>query len=303
MSINVTAKDLLDAGVHFGHQTKRWNPQSKPYIFDHRQGVTIIDLTKTIGLLEKAAQVVEDKVAAGQNILLVGTKRQAKEIVREAAAATNMPFVVDRWLGGTLTNYETVKKSIAKYKKYQAMETSGEMSKLPRKEESAIKREMTRMQRNFNGIVEMGGLPSALFVVDVNHEKIAVAEAARCGIPCIALVDTNSDPRTVSNPIPGNDDAVKSIRIIVETITQAIQNGLAARGSRGAQRGGPAAAVQAPAEELPPGEVDLSRVEIPAELTAPGAEADLVEAAGAAAPGTKRKTVTPRPRKAPVKAE
>ena len=303
MSINVTAKDLLDAGVHFGHQTKRWNPQSKPYIFDHRQGVTIIDLTKTIGLLEKAAQVVEDKVAAGQNILLVGTKRQAKEIVREAAAATNMPFVVDRWLGGTLTNYETVKKSIAKYKKYQAMETNGEMSKLPRKEESAIKREMTRMQRNFNGIVEMGGLPSALFVVDVNHEKIAVAEAARCGIPCIALVDTNSDPRTVSNPIPGNDDAVKSIRIIVETITQAIQNGLAQRGTRGAQRGGqPAQAVQAPAEELPPGEVDLSRVEIPAELTAPGAESDLLEAAGVI-PGTKRKIIAPRPRKAPVKAE
>ena len=303
MSINVTAKDLLDAGVHFGHQTKRWNPQSKPYIFDHRQGVTIIDLTKTIGLLEKAAQVVEDKVAAGQNILLVGTKRQAKEIVREAAAATNMPFVVDRWLGGTLTNYETVKKSIAKYKKYQAMETNGEMSKLPRKEESAIKREMTRMQRNFNGIVEMGGLPSALFVVDVNHEKIAVAEAARCGIPCIALVDTNSDPRTVSNPIPGNDDAVKSIRIIVETITQAIQNGLAQRGTRGAQRGGqPVQAAPAPVEELPPGEVDLSRVEIPAELLNPSADPELLEAAGIV-PGAKRKIIAPRPRKAPVKAE
>ena len=127
-------------------------------------------------------------------MLLVGTKRQAKEIVREAAAATNMPFCVDRWLGGTLTNYETVKRSIAKFKKYQQMETSGEMSKLPRKEESAIKREMSRMQRNFNGIADMGGLPAALFVVDINHEKIAVAEAARCGIPCIALVDTNSDP-------------------------------------------------------------------------------------------------------------
>ena len=300
MSINVTAKDLLDAGVHFGHQTKRWNPQSKPYIFDHRQGVTIIDLTKTIGLLEKAAATVEEKVAAGQNILLVGTKRQAKEIVREAAAATNMPFVVDRWLGGTLTNYETVKKSIAKYKKYQAMETSGEMSKLPRKEESAIKREMTRMQRNFNGIADMGGLPSALFVVDVNHEKIAVAEAARCGIPCIAIVDTNSDPRTVSNPIPGNDDAVKSIRIIVETITQAIQNGLAQRSSRGSSRGA-APVAQAPAEELPPGEVDLSRVEVPTELTAPGAEADLVDAA--APVSAKRKIIAPRPRKAPVKAE
>ena len=148
-----------------------------------------------------------------------------------------MPFCVDRWLGGTLTNYETVKRSIAKFKKYQQMETSGEMSKLPRKEESAIKRAMGRMQRNFNGIVDMGGLPSALFVVDINHEKIAVAEADRCGIPCIALVDTNSDPGTVTHPIPGNDDAVKSIRIIVETIAAAVQSGLSQREAHRAQRG------------------------------------------------------------------
>ena len=149
-----------------------------------------------------------------------------------------MPFSVDRWLGGTLTNYETVKRSVAKFKKYQQMETSGELSKLPRKEESAIKREMGRMQRNFNGIVEMGGLPSALFIVDVGHEKIAVAEAARCAIPSIALVDTNSDPSLVTYPIPGNDDAVKSVRIIVETIVAAIQSGLvAARVAPRAARG------------------------------------------------------------------
>ena len=310
MSINVTAKDLLDAGVHFGHQTKRWNPQSKPYIFDHRQGVTIIDLTKTITPCSKRAceVLIEDKVAAGQNILLVGTKRQAKEIVREAAAAPNMPFVVDRWLGGTLTNYETVKKSIAKYKKYQQMETSGEMSKLPRKEESAIKREMTRMQRNFNGIVDMGGLPAALFVVDINHEAIAVAEAKRCGIPCIALVDTNSDPRTVSNPIPGNDDAVKSIRIIVETITAAIQAGLEKRGSRGAQRRAaigrrpklkarwPKSSGSRRSRSLPRGSrpFELNRCRPPKPMSSWTAKT------GAAA--IKRKVVA-RPRKAPVKAE
>src|SRR5579883_1581103 len=143
--MTVTVKDLLDAGVHFGHQTKRWNPRSKPFVFDHRQGVTIIDLTKTHEALEKAAAFIEDIVAKGENVLLVGTKRQAKDIVREAAAATNMPFCVDRWLGGTLTNYETVKRSVAKFKKYQQMETSGELAKLPRKEESAIKREMVRM--------------------------------------------------------------------------------------------------------------------------------------------------------------
>jgi small subunit ribosomal protein S2 len=295
MSISITPKDLLDAGVHFGHQTKRWNPRSKPFIFDHRQGVTIIDLAKTHENLEKACAFIENTVGNGGNILLVGTKRQAKDIVREAAAATGMPFSVDRWLGGTLTNYETVKKSIAKYKKYQQMETSGEMSKLPRKEESAIKREMSRMQRNFNGIAEMGGLPSALFIVDVGHEKIAVAEAARCGIPSIALVDTNSDPSLVTYPVPGNDDAVKSVRIIVETIVAAIQAGLSQRDSRRAQRGADAkAAAQTVSEPAAPdlaaGEVDLSKIDIPIDLTA--VEGDLV---------AKKKPV--RPRRAPVKAE
>jgi len=303
MSISITAKDLLDAGVHFGHQTKRWNPRSKPFVFDHRQGITIIDLTKTHEALEKACAFIEDIVGNGNNILLVGTKRQAKEIVREAAAATNMPFCVDRWLGGTLTNYETVKRSIAKYKKYQQMETSGEMAKLPRKEESAIKREMTRMQRNFNGIADMGGLPGALFVVDVSHEAIAVAEASRCGIPCIALVDTNSDPGAVTHPIPGNDDAVKSIRIIVETITQAIQNGLAQRDTRRAQRGTAdlkaAQPVAAPVPVDPdaiPGEIDLSKVELPADVAA------AVEGEVEVDVGTiKRKAL--RARRAPVKAE
>jgi len=268
MSISVTAKDLLDAGVHFGHQTKRWNPRSKPYVFDHRQGVTIIDLEKTHAALEKACEFLTDTVADGGNILFVGTKRQAKEIVREAASATNMPFCVDRWLGGTLTNYATVKKSIAKFKKYQQMETAGELSKLPRKEESAVKREMVRMQRNFNGIAEMGGLPTALVVIDINHEKIAVAEAARCGIPCVALADTNSDPGLVSNPIPGNDDAVKSIRIIVDTLVAAIQEALAQRESRRTQRGA-ADIVKAPqpdGEPAPAAEIDLSKVVLPADV-------------------------------------
>jgi small subunit ribosomal protein S2 len=208
-----------------------------------------------------------------------------------------MPFCVDRWLGGTLTNYETVKRSIAKYKKYQQMETSGEMSKLPRKEESAIKREMTRMQRNFNGIAEMGGLPGALFVVDINHEKIAVAEAARCGIACAAIVDTNSDPTAVSHPIPGNDDAVKSVRIIVETVVAAIQSGLGQRDARRAQRGAPdtkAQPVPAPTAETPEAEIDLSKVDLPADVAA-------VVEGETEATAPKRKIV--RPKKALVKAE
>lgn len=266
--MNVTAKDLLDAGVHFGHQTKRWNPRSKPYVFDHRQGITIIDLGKTHELLAKAFTFIEDTVANGGNVLFVGTKRQAQEIIREAATSSNMPYCVDRWLGGTLTNFATVKKSIAKFKKYQQMETSGELAKFSSKEEASIKREMGRMQRNFSGIVEMGDLPSVMFVVDANHEEIAVAEASRCGIPCVGLVDTNSDPTKLSHPIPGNDDAVKSIRIIVETIVAAVQSGLGQRDSRRMSRGQAdlKAATAAVAAAAGAEDIDLSKIELPADV-------------------------------------
>jgi len=300
MNLSITPKDLLDAGVHFGHQTKRWNPRSKPFIYDHRQGVTIIDLGKTHEALVKACNFVEELVGNGGNVLFVGTKRQAREIVREAATSTNMPMCVDRWLGGTLTNYETVKRSIAKYKKYQAMETSGELSKLPRKEESAIKREMTRMQKNFSGVADMGGLPSALFVVDVSHHKIAVAEAARCGIPCLAIVDTNSDPSTVSHPIPGNDDAVKSIRILVEAVTSAIQSGLAQRDTRRAQRGAADLKAATDAAAVAAGEVDLSKVELPAEVATEVVEG---ETEAAPAPGAAAKKRPTRAKRPAVKAE
>lgn len=271
--MNITVKDLLDAGVHFGHQTRRWNPRSKPYIFDHRQGVSIIDLGKTFEALQQACDFVENLVADGRVVLLVGTKRQAQDIVRDAAATTGMPYCVNRWLGGTLTNFATIKRSIAKYKSYQQMETSGDMAKLPKKEESAIKREMARMQRNFDGILEMAELPGALFVVDINYEDIAVAEAKRCGIPCIALVDTNSDPTAVARPIPGNDDAVKSIRIIVDTLVEAVQKGLAQRDSRRAAHGtadvkAASAAMAAAAAAATPvvAEVDLEKIELPANL-------------------------------------
>jgi len=235
--MNITPKDLLDAGVHFGHQTKRWNPRSKPFVFDHRQGISIIDLGKTYEALKKATAFLTDTVANGGNVLFVGTKKQAQDIIREAATSVGMPYCVDRWLGGTLTNYETVKRSIAKFKKYRQMETDGELAKFSSKEEAAIKREMGRMERNFNGILEMEGMPSAMVIVDVQHEKIAVAEAGRRGIPSIGLVDTNSDPAGLTYAIPGNDDAVKSIRIIVETIVEAVQAGLAQRDSRRAARG------------------------------------------------------------------
>ena len=272
--MNVSPKDLLDAGVHFGHQTKRWNPRSKPYVFDHRQGITIIDLGKTHDALTKAYNFIEDTVGNGGNLLFVGTKRQAQEIVREAATSTNMPYCVDRWLGGTLTNFSTVKKSIAKFKKYQQMETSGELAKYSSKEAAAIKREMVRMQKNFAGIIDLNELPSAIFVIDASHEEIAVAEGARLNIPVIGLVDTNSDPTKLSHPIPGNDDAVKSIRIIVETIVAAVQSGLGQRESRRTSRGqadlraASAAVAAASGATTESGEVDLSKVELPAAVAA-----------------------------------
>jgi small subunit ribosomal protein S2 len=183
--MNVTPKDLLDAGVHLGHQTKRWNPRSKPYIFDHRQGISIIDLEKTHAALEKACAFIESLVAHGDDILLVGTKRQAQELIKEAATATGMPYVTNRWMGGTLTNFETIKKSLAKFKKYQAMDASGELAKFSSKEESAIRREMARMSRNFDGIISLTALPRAIFVIDTSYEEIAVAEAKRMNIPSI----------------------------------------------------------------------------------------------------------------------
>lgn len=286
--MNVTPKDLLDAGVHFGHQTKRWNPRSKPYVFDHRQGITIIDLGKTHELLQKAYSYVEDKVASGGNVLFVGTKEQAREIMREAATTTGMPFCVDRWLGGTLTNFATVKKSIAKFKKYQQQEQNGELAKLSSKEEAAIKREMVRMQKNFSGIVEMPELPSIMFVVDGNHEEIAVAEAKRCGIACVGLVDTNSDPTQMSHPIPGNDDAVKSIRIIVDTIVAAIQSGLAQRDSRRSNRAADLKAVSAAVAAA------AGVTEAPAAVEGEAEAAVAVEAPVAKKPATRKKIAAPK---------
>ncbi len=298
--MNITPKDLLDAGVHFGHQTKRWNPRSKPYVFAHRQGISIIDLGKTHELLQKAYSFLEETVAGGGNVLFVGTKRQAQEIIREAAIATHQPFAVDRWLGGTLTNFATVKKSIAKFKKFQQQEASGELAKLSSKEESAIKREMVRMNKNFSGIVDMASLPSAVFVLDANHEAIAVAEAKRLNIPCVGLVDTNSDPTQLAYPIPGNDDAVKSIRIIVDTVVEAIQNGLAQRESRRSTRGqadlravsASMAASSGAVNEA--GEVDLSKVEIPSNVEISDADAAAIAAKKKATPAPRKKVAAPK---------
>ena len=227
--MNITVKDLLDAGVHFGHQIRRWNPKSKPYVYDNRHGISIIDLEKTYDLLGKAATAIQDIVASGKQVLLVGTKRQAQEPIRELAMATNMPFCVNRWMGGCLTNFETVSTSLSKYKKFLKMEDDGSLDKLPGKEGAAIRRQMSRMKRNFEGMLNLQGIPGALFVIDSHNEEIAIAEANRLNIPVVALVDSNSDPSLLNYPIPGNDDSTKSIRIIVDVILDAIQAGASKR--------------------------------------------------------------------------
>ncbi len=234
--MNTTPKDLLDAGVHFGHQLRRWNPKSKPYVYDNRNGISIIDLEKTHMLLEKAYAKIEEVISSGKDVLFIGTKKQAQEIMREAATSCQMPFCVNRWMGGGLTNFATIKSSLAKYRKFLKMDQDGELEKLPGKEEAAIRRQMSRMNRNFEGMLEVNDLPAAVFVVDTKNEEIAVAEANRLGIPVIGLVDTNSDPTVLDYPIPGNDDAVKSIRIIVETILEAAQSGLSQREAKRVQK-------------------------------------------------------------------
>ena len=258
--MNITVKDLMDAGVHFGHQTRRWNPRSKPYVYDHRSGVSIINLEKTYEQLEKSVKVIEDVVASGKDIMFIGTKRQAQEILREAAAMCNMPYCVNRWLGGTFTNFETILTSLKKFRRFIDMESNGEMEKLYAKEAAAIRREMTRMNRNFEGIKDISQLPGVAFIVDVKNEEIAVAECRKLGIPVVALVDTNSDPTLVDYPVPGNDDAVKSIRLITEVLVEAVQNGLARR------------SVQAKAPKTIVREEAQPEVSIPADIDTTGGE-------------------------------
>ncbi len=250
--MNINIRDLLDAGVHFGHQLRRFNPKSKRYVFDNRHGISIIDLEKSFNQLEEATKYVEELARDNKKILFVGTKRQAKEIVRETAAQCQMPFCATRWLGGTLTNFATIKNSMAKYKKYMAMEADGTLDKTPKKEAAAIRREMNRMNRNFEGIIEMSDIPSAMFVIDTKHEQIAVAEANRLNVPVIGLVDTNSDPTIIKHPIPGNDDSSKSIRLIAEVIMEAIQEGIATRQAPHANQGRtPLLREEAKEEQLP----------------------------------------------------
>ncbi len=234
----ITMKQLLEAGVHFGHQTKRWNPKMKPYIFGARNGIYIIDLQKTVGLARQALRFVSDAVAKGGSVLFVGTKKQAQDAIREEAARSGMFFVTNRWLGGTLTNFKTVKQGIERLKTIEKMAADGTYERLPKKEIASLEREREKLEKNLGGIKEMSRLPAAVFVIDTKKEYIAVHEANRLGIPVVAVVDTNCDPEGIEYVIPGNDDAIRSIRLFTGKVAEACIEGKARYGAWVAEHGG-----------------------------------------------------------------
>lgn len=221
------ANQLLEAGVHFGHQKRKWNPKMKRYIFGVKNGIHVINLEHTIQKLEEALGFIRTAVASGGQILFVGTKPQASSIVKQVATETGMPFVNNRWLGGLLTNYKTVRRSISRYANLKLMETDGTYDKITKKEIAVMQKEIVKLERNLLGVNSMEKLPAALFVIDCKREEIAVKEANRLDIPVIAIADTDADPDSIQFPIPGNDDAIRSIRILIQKVTEAINQGKA----------------------------------------------------------------------------
>ena len=234
----ITMKQLLEAGVHFGHQTKRWNPKMKPYIFGARNGIYIIDLQKTVGLARGAFRFVSDVVAKGGTVLFVGTKKQAQDAIREEASRSGMFYVTNRWLGGTLTNFKTVKTGIDRLKTIEKMKADGTYERLPKKEVASLEREREKLEKNLGGIKDLSRLPAALFVIDTKKEYIAIHEANRLGIPVVAVVDTNCDPEGIDFTIPGNDDAIRSIRLFTSKVAEACIEGKARYGAWVAEHGG-----------------------------------------------------------------
>jgi len=234
----VTMRQLLDAGVHFGHQTRRWNPKMKRFILTERNGIYIIDLQQTLGYIDRAFDFVKSTVAHGGSILFVGTKRQAQEAIANEAARVNMPYVNQRWLGGMLTNFSTVHKRLQRLKDLEAMETSGEFAGRTKKEVLLLTREKDKLAKTLGGIRDMAKVPSAVWVVDTKKEHIAVGEARKLGIPVVAVLDTNCDPDEVDYPLPGNDDAIRSAALLTKVVAEAVAAGLLERSGAAAVNAG-----------------------------------------------------------------
>lgn len=231
-----TYKELLDAGVHFGHLKKKWNPKMSPYIFMERRGIHIIDLNRTSDCMDKAADVLKQIAKSGRKILFVATKKQAREIVKNAALSVGMPFVTERWLGGMMTNFSTIRKSVKKMNTIDRLLADGSLTSVTKKERLTLTRERNKMEKVIGGIANLNRLPAAVFIVDIHHEHIALAEAQKLGMRTIAMVDTNSDPTKVDFPIPANDDASKSIAMITNYAVDAIKSGLAEQKDKKAEK-------------------------------------------------------------------
>jgi small subunit ribosomal protein S2 len=271
-------RDLLEAGVHFGHQTNRWDPKMRPYIYGGRNGVHIIDLSQTVRYLAVALDFIRSTAARGNSVLFVGTKRQAQETVREQAERANQFFVVNRWLGGTLTNFQTIRKSIDRLKELEKMSRDGSYAKYTKKEVLGFERERDRLENNVGGIADMNGLPGALFVLDPKKEEIAVREAQKLGIPVVAVCDTNCNPQGIDYVVPGNDDAIRAIRLFTAAVADACLEGARLASSRreeSAREAARAAAdFNAPADQGP--QPDIQRVNRP-EKKSDEAQAESVE--------------------------
>lgn len=272
-------QQLLEAGVHFGHLKKKWNPKMLPYIFAEKKGIHIIDLNKTVECLQETAAAMKQIARSGKKILFVGTKKQAKDIVNESARKVNMPFVTERWLGGMLTNFNTVRKSVKKMQSIEKMLGDGSFDSITKKERLTLSRDKDKMEKVLGGIAQLGRVPAALFIVDIGHEHIALAEAKRLGISTFGVVDTNCDPNKVDFAIPANDDATKSIAIIVNYITAAIAEGLAER----------QAAKDDDVEEMTDDEKERKAAKLLAEAEAEGGRGGRGRGAGAGG-GQRRRT-------------
>jgi small subunit ribosomal protein S2 len=246
--ISIGIKELLEAGVHFGHQTRRWNPKMKQFIFEARNGIHVIDLSKTLPQLEAACEFLSQLAGKGGNVLFVGTKKQAQEAVKEAAKSCGQPFITGRWLGGTLTNLKTLRRSLKRMKQIEKMEEDGSINQYVKQEQSMIRREHARFLKNLDGLRTIDGLPDAMFIIDLKREHNAVAEARRLKIPIVAIVDTNADPEQVDYPIAGNDDAIRSVKLLLTCVVEAISKGKAEADSRKSRRinNTPEATVPAP---------------------------------------------------------
>ena len=227
----ISMKQLLEAGVHFGHQTRRWNPKMARYIFTERNGIYIIDLQKTVRKVDVAYDFLRSVAAAGKSVLFVGTKKQAQDAIREEATRSGQFYVNERWLGGMLTNFQTIQKRVSRLKELKGMEEDGTFEVLTKKEVQVLRHEMDRLQKYLGGIEEMKKLPGALFIVDPRKERIAVAEARKLNIPIVAIVDTNCDPDEIDYVIPGNDDAIRAVRLLTSTMADAVQEGQQGEGS------------------------------------------------------------------------